>query len=107
MPDLSKLSPRETEVYHRLLKSWTMAEIAYAMNLRHQTIKSHAQKIYNKLKLHGRIPLLAERVRELEAAGRTKDTALDKAYGSSLHLLGEAHESTESIERYKQEGQGA
>jgi len=57
-PELEALSPRELEVFARLLSDKTLSAIAEDMFLSYSSIHFHCKNIYRKLSLSGRRQLL-------------------------------------------------
>jgi DNA-binding NarL/FixJ family response regulator len=53
-----KLTGREIEVVHLLLRGWTNAEIAEALTLSGATVKSHVHSLMSKLELRSRIDVI-------------------------------------------------
>ena len=57
-PDLSRLSPRETEVFHLLARGATNSEIAQELVLSVYTVKAHVASILAKLGLRDRVQVV-------------------------------------------------
>lgn len=53
-----KLTGREVEVVHLMLRGWTNAEIAQALTLSGATVKSHVHSLMSKLELRSRIDVI-------------------------------------------------
>jgi DNA-binding NarL/FixJ family response regulator len=53
-----KLTEREVEVVHLMLRGWSNAEIAEALMLSGATVKSHVHSLMNKLELRNRIDVI-------------------------------------------------
>ncbi len=53
-PELSLLSPRETEVFSLLLTDKTLSEIADDMFISYSSVHFHCKNIYKKLNISGR-----------------------------------------------------
>lgn len=59
---MSSLTPRELELYDRLITADTWAEIAAAMNVAVGTAKVMASRVYDKLKVAGRVELMSREI---------------------------------------------
>lgn len=64
-----KLTPREAELRDRLYGPTTLQQAAYDMGIKINTAKTMTYRIYRKLKISGRIELMADRIEELENGG--------------------------------------
>lgn len=53
-----RLTEREVEVVHLMLRGWSNAEIADALMLSGATVKSHVHSLMNKLELRSRIDMI-------------------------------------------------
>lgn len=54
----AKLTGREVEVVHLMLRGWSNAEIAEALTLSGATVKSHVHSLMSKLELRNRIDVI-------------------------------------------------
>lgn len=59
-PELENLSKREQEVLELLAKGYRYKEIADALNLGFDTVRSHLRSIYDKLHVHSRTEAVAK-----------------------------------------------
>ena len=57
-PELSKLSPREVEVFAYLLTDKTQDEIAKELSISSSSVHFHCKNIYKKLEVSGRRQIL-------------------------------------------------
>ncbi|HEY5836882.1 helix-turn-helix transcriptional regulator [Streptomyces sp.] len=55
---IGKLTGREIEVVHLMLRGWSNAEIAEALTLSGATVKSHVHSLMSKLELRNRIDVI-------------------------------------------------
>lgn len=53
-PQREYLSPREEEILHLLAKGYRYKEIADALSIGYETVRSHLKNIYDKLHVHSR-----------------------------------------------------
>lgn len=53
-PELSALSPREMEVFEKLLSDKTLSEIADEMYISYSSVHFHCKNIYKKLSISSR-----------------------------------------------------
>ncbi len=57
-PELSALSPREMEIFEKLLSDKTLSEIATEMYITYSSVHFHCKNIYRKLSISNRKQLL-------------------------------------------------
>ena len=57
-PELTKLSPREVEVFAYLLSDKTQEEIAKELSISSSSVHFHCKNIYKKLEVSGRRQIL-------------------------------------------------
>lgn len=57
-PELSALSPREMEVFEKLLTDKTLSEISKEMFIAYSSVHFHCKNIYKKLNISNRKQLL-------------------------------------------------
>jgi len=79
MNDVSRLSaqtpdltPREQEVYDFLLKNATPKEIAFSLNISHDTVLAHQRNLYRKLGVHSKDELKRKYLPSASAAPAKK-----------------------------------
>lgn len=55
---VSKLTPRETDLYYLLLEGYTLKESAKELSVKYSTANTHMTAIYKKLKVNSRAELI-------------------------------------------------
>ena len=75
---LSRLTPREHDVFTLLVRGKLHKQIAYALGISERTVKSHRHKVMQKFQVQSlaELAVIAERLGLLPAPGRPEDDGL-------------------------------
>lgn len=67
-----QLTPREQNMLDYMSRGLSYTEIAQHEGISHETVRTHARRIFRKLGVHSRSAAVALRWREAQAAGHTR-----------------------------------